>query len=149
MCTFFRSLAIFLLFCAVPAQAAPKHFYTDWKWWVGTAINGTMVALDMHSTTVMLSRGGTESNMILGPHPSNGEVAGLGVGAFAYWTVIHAVDWHFGHDDPNKAWRVIGYIAMPIATTAIHGSAAIENYGFRPPPATDPPAAVKLGLVRP
>ena len=122
-----------LLLAGTTCQAAPNHFWKDKKWWIGTAVNGVVVGLDMHSTTQAQSRGGVESNPILGPHPSNGQIAGLGVGAFAFYTTVHAVEWHFSHDDDRKWVRIVGLVAIPAGAVAIHLPSAIHNYEIPTP----------------
>lgn len=138
------ALALALLLVAPLAGAAPKHWYSDKKWWAGEAVIGAAVFLDMHSTArAMGNPANVETNFILGPHPSDGRIALVGLGAFSYWTTFHALDWHFGHDD-TKPWRILGYTAIPAAALAVHLPAAIHNYEL---PAA--PAAVREGLVHP
>lgn len=134
---------VILLLCASNAHAAPRrhHWFTDPKWWAGEAVIVTAVALDGNSTCRAVARGGVEQNMILGPHPSCGQVAALDIGAVGYWTGFHILEWKLSYDDPKLGWRLMGYTAIPVAAAAIHGSAAAENYGA--------PAAVREGLVRP
>lgn len=139
------ALALALLLVAPLAGAAPKHWYSDKKWWAGEAVIGAAVFLDMHSTSQALHNGNTESNFLLGPHPSDGRVAAFGVGAFAYWTTAHAVDWHFFHNE-LLGFRIFGYTAIPTAALITHLPAAIHNYGLPAPP---PPAAVRECIVRP
>lgn len=50
------------------------------------------------------------------------------VGAFTFYTTLHAVEWHYSHGDPNKAWRTFGLVAMPAVAMGIHLPAARHNY---------------------
>lgn len=125
---------------ATSASAEPKHWYKDKKWWIGEAVIAAAVAADYHSTAIQRGTG-RETNMLLGPSPSNRRLVIVGSSAFGYWTALHVLDWHFWHDDPVKGWRTFGYTAIPVAAAAIHGSAAIHNYEL--------PAAVREGLVKP
>src|SRR5216684_449765 len=54
------------------------RFFKDPKWWGGEAVIFTMIALDVQSTTWAQRRGIEEGNPILGRHPSNGQIIGLG-----------------------------------------------------------------------
>jgi hypothetical protein len=125
-------IAMVVASVAGSTNAAPRHWYTDKKWWIGESVNLLATGLDANSTCCALSRGSTEGNIILGPHPSCRNVAGMQMGAAFYWTFFHVLDWHFWNNPeapvPNRALRIIGYTAIPVAAAAIHGSAAIHNY---------------------
>lgn len=137
-----KLLAFLLLLSPLSTFAAPRHWYTDKKWWLGEAVIAGAVFVDYHSTAINRGVGG-ETNPFLGPHPTTRGLVIVGASAFTYWTTLHAVEWHIGHDDPNKAWRIVGYTAIPVVAAAIHGTAAAHNYSL---PA---PAAVREGLVHP
>ena len=158
------SLASFL---AIPASAKPKHWYLDKKWWAGTAVIGLSTALDAHSTCALTGRG-SETNFILGPHPSCGKVALFELSGFAFNTALHALIWHCAQDDffeprppgqkgscyglnqyegsHSKVISLVVYTSIPAINVASHVSAAIQNYAV-PSAASRLPAAVQTGLV--
>ena len=117
------------LLLAPTAQARPKHWYTDAKWWAGVAVIGAAVAADYATTAQLQRQGNVETNPILGPHPSNAKLAGVGTGAFAFYVGLHAAEYHLTRDD-TKPWRTASYLLMPAIVGGIHGYAAAHNEGL-------------------
>jgi hypothetical protein len=126
----FRALCVGLLLLAgaTGAEARPRHWYKDWKWWVGEAVIAGAFVADAHSTSLAQSQHiGIESSPFLGSHPDNKSIVGLSLTGFAIETGIHAGCWHFSHED-TKPWRVLGYTAIPLEGVLILGRAAKHNY---------------------
>ena len=107
---------VLLLALATSAQAAP-HWYSSPKWWAGTAIIGTVAALDGISSQRAYNRGyiegGWDAAPIIGQHPSRGALAGYCAGEFALGTTLHWGFWRLTHNDRSKAWRTLGDWAAP------------------------------------
>jgi hypothetical protein len=119
---------LFLLLAATNAEAKPKHWYKDWKWWVGEAVIAGAFVADAHSTSLAQSRHvGIEGNPFLGPHPDNKAIVGLSLTGFAIETGLYAGCWHFSHDD-TKPWRILGYTGIPVGGVVILGRSAKHNY---------------------
>lgn len=133
-----RAVALILLLLPVTAEAKPKHWFTDPKWWVGTALMGAAIAADAHSTSRGVGMGLREENWALGPKPSNARIAGISLGYFGIQTALHAGAWHFthhvpladssGYDEDRLGWRILGYTALPATVLAINGHSAAKNY---------------------
>jgi hypothetical protein len=120
--------AICLLTTAVSAEARPKHWYKDWKWWAGEAVIAGAFVADSYSTSLAQSHHvGIETNPLLGPRPNNGAIAGMSLTGFAIETSLHAYLWHSCIDD-TKAWRVTAYTALPTAGVLIIGRSAAHNF---------------------
>ena len=132
-------LAILLTFCQ-SAFAGPKHWYKDPKWWIGEAVIVTVVGLDAYSTSTRPPYL-TESNFILGSHPTNQKIAGVAVLNFGIQTSLHAAAWHVTHHVPTTepgvyvedqlGWRITGYVAIPTVNAIIGGHAIARNYELR------------------
>jgi hypothetical protein len=111
------------------ADAQPKHWYTDWKWWAGEAVIGAAIAADAHSTSRGIGLGLTERNTwAFGPRPSNGRIAGVSLGYFAIQTTLHAAAWHVERNETNKYWNTAKYVGVPAAVAIINGHNAVRNY---------------------
>jgi hypothetical protein len=126
----FRTLCVglLLLVAATGTEAKPKHWYKDWKWWIGEAVIAGAFVADAHSTALAQSHHiGIESSPFLGPHPDNKSIVGLSLTGFAIETGIHAGCWHFSHED-TKPWRVLGYTGIPLEGALILGRSAKHNY---------------------
>lgn len=123
---FISLLAILII--ARPAESAPKHWYRDLKWWAGEAVIVTVTSLDAQSTCQGFSRGGVESAAILSGNHSCGTEVGVMAGGIAFYTTLHALEWHFGHKDESKIVRDLYPWAIPAVVTAVHLPAAIHNY---------------------
>jgi hypothetical protein len=123
-----------IVLSSVPADAAPKHWYTDKLWWAGEAINIAMPLLDANSTEYGIHRGGIETHpWLIGHHPTPGQAYGAGVGAAVLYTGLHIATWKLSHDDSSKAWRNVGRWGVPATVTANHLPAAIHNYRIEHP----------------
>ena len=123
-----KLLAILLLI-AFPAEARPKHFFSDKKWWVGEFFIAAAIGADAHSTVQRTGRQ-IEGNHLLGPNPSRAKVIGLASLSMGLQTSYHAFCWHLttGEDDA-KGWRIVGYTAIPVEVVSIYGlKGAIHNY---------------------
>jgi hypothetical protein len=117
-----------LLTAAASAEARPKHWYKDWKWWAGEAVIAGAFVADSYSTSLAQSRRvGIETNPFLGPHPNNGAIARLSLTGFAIETTLHAYMWHLSNED-TKGWRAFGYTAVPGAGAVILGRSAAHNF---------------------
>lgn len=140
------SAVVLLLALAVPAQAAPKHFWRDWKWWAGEAVIATSLALDAHSSCRGISMGYYEGNRLLYGSRSCAAVSGAAAGGFAFYTTLHALAWHcesnigwkcygLNQDDGKyrKAWQTFAYTGIPATAVAFNLRAAIHNYKLPEP----------------
>jgi hypothetical protein len=132
---------------AIPAKASP-HWYKDKRWWAGEAIIGLSVALDAHSTCQAVGRGVETSIAFPGPR-SCAETAGISLGAFGFYTVLHAAEWHVGHDDPNKVIRGLTPWMIPAAVAPIHLYAAAHNYGLPTPREFRVTRHIRIGVLGP
>lgn len=118
-----------LLSLAASAEARPKHWYTDKKWWVGTALMGAAIAADAHSTSRGVGMGLQERNTwAFGSRPSNARIAGISLGYFAIQTSLHAAAWHVERNETSKPWNVLKYTALPTTVLVINGHDAAKNY---------------------
>lgn len=133
-----KTLAVALLVAMLPMCASAKPFYKSKRWWAGVAVIGAAVALDAHSSCQAFSRGGLETNPLIYGTRSCGEVSGLMVGAFGFYTTMHALEWHVTQRDPNKAIGFTGLVALPAVALGVHLPAAIHNYGIEAPRAIAP-----------
>ncbi len=144
------ALAVIVLFLlAVPAQASPRHWYSDAKWWAGTAVIVGATALDVQSTCRNFGRGYVEGDFVIRGSTSCGEVSGIAFSAAAFSVGMHALAWHcqqedfWTHADGQRgrcygenhyvgkhptlnAWLVYG--AIPAIQFGAHVPAAIYNY---------------------
>lgn len=134
-------LIVGLLFLAAAAPASADPFYKHKRWWAGVAVIGAAVALDAHSSCRAFSHGAIETNPWIYGTRSCAEVSGLMVGAFGFYTTMHALEWHVTQNQPNKAIRIFGQVALPAVAVGIHVPAAIHNYDLdlRPAPVRIPP----------
>jgi hypothetical protein len=110
----------------------PKHFWTDWKWWVGEGVIVGAMAADMRSSMLVSMRCPqcTEQNRLLGKHPSaKAQVTLLSVGIVAE-TGLHIAAWKLGHDDPNRFWRNMARWEVPVIVGVGEGYYAHHNYGL-------------------
>jgi hypothetical protein len=109
------------------------HWYTSKSWWVGDGIAGGAIALDAFSTTSKVLPGYPyvlEGNKALGHHPSRGKLIEVASAEFSALTIIHALAWHFSHQDPSRTWRFIGAWSVPAEVAAAHIPAAIHNFNL-------------------
>jgi hypothetical protein len=121
---------MFSLLTVTNVEAKPRHWYKDWKWWMGEAVIAGAFVADGYSTSLAQSRhAGVETNPFLGPHPSNRGIVGLSLAGFSVETAMHAACWHYSHDE-NKGWRIFGYTTTPTAAAAVIGRSAAHNFSL-------------------
>jgi hypothetical protein len=125
-----RILGLILL-TAVSCGASPRHWFQDKRWWAGEAIIAGSVFLDAHSTCTRIGARGVETSIVFSGNRSCGASTGIGAGAIGFYTILHATEWHFGHDDPNKVIRALTPWMVPAAIAPIHLSAAAHNYSLK------------------
>ena len=124
----FAAVLLLLVF-AGSTEARPRHWYKDWRWWAGEAVIGAAIAADAHSTSRGIGQGLRESNTwVFGSKPSNGRIAGISLGYFAFQSTLHAVAWHVERNETNKFWNVAKYTGVPATVAIINGHAAARNY---------------------
>ena len=141
------SLLIVLLLAATSAQAQrrwngkEKHWYTDRLWWIGEAVIAGAFAADAHSSSYVRDRcpGCRETNLLLGPHPSNRAIAVDSSLFFGLYTAFHIGSWKACPDPDwdDKAWRVACYTAIPAIIGPLKIRAAIHNYNLAAGPAPE------------
>jgi len=121
------------------AEARPKHWFTDPKWYLGEFFVAASIGADAASTVQRTNRQ-IEGNRFLGRNPSRQKVIGVAVLSMGLQTTYHALAWHLtvGEDD-TKPWRVVAYTAVPIICMSIYGPAAVHNYHLEFPKATFSP----------
>lgn len=122
-------LVAWLLF-AVPASARPRHWYTDWKWWVGESVIVTAVVLDGKSTCDGFKRGLVEGNFVLRGSTSCGKNLGLLVVEGAVQTGLHAESYRLLRDDPSPTWRAVSLVTVPVIACSFHCTAAARNFSL-------------------
>jgi len=159
----FLITGVLALACVVPAKAqdasiewarmptpryvlrhGPRHFYADWRWWLGEGVIGLSNALDAHSTCNGFGYGAIESGdpLIRGTR-SSGDVAKVATLSFGIQTTLHALIWHcsessfhplhcYGmNQDVSKhktIWQAFELSTMPAIAAGAHIPAAIHNY---------------------
>jgi hypothetical protein len=110
----------------------PKPFYKSKQFWVGVAVIGASVAADSASTSHGQHYPGiVETNPLLGPHPSDAKIAGLGAGGFATYFGLHLASYQLSRKDPSKEWRFIGRWGVPASAASVHVPLAVHNYELR------------------
>jgi hypothetical protein len=125
-------LIIIPLICALlvcgTADARPKHWYTDWKVYVGLGVITGAVIADGQSTCLAFSHGYVEAGHF-GRGNTSCAKATIGVTAAGalYGTTYILQARHF-EESNSRAWRAISLVALPAIVVAGHGSAAIHNY---------------------
>jgi hypothetical protein len=143
-------LALFLTFAlalAAPGQAAPKHWYTDGRWWAGTAVIVGSNILDVQSSCRAYGMGYHEQGSLLRGTRSCGKVAAVGMSFTGLYIGLHALAWHcqqssfhpftcYGANqyDGNhpKLWGAMVYGTIPAIQAGVHLNAAIGNYRLKP-----------------
>jgi len=133
-----RYVVAFLLLMSLTtaAEARPKHWFTDPKWWVGEFFIAAAIGADAQSTVLRTNRQ-VEGNHLLGKNPSRQSVIGVAVLSMGLQTTYHAFCWKLtvGEDD-LKGWRIVGYTAIPTEVVAIYGlKGAVHNYHLEFPKA--------------
>lgn len=138
-------LLALILLLPVHAEARPKHWFSDKKWWVGEFFIAAAIGADAHSTIQRTNRQ-VEGNHLLGRNPSRAKVIGLASLSMGLQTSYHAFCWHLtsGEDDA-KGWRIVGYTAIPTEVVAIYGlKGAVHNYQLEFPKLKAQDKMVKL-----
>jgi hypothetical protein len=137
---------IILMASPMSASAAPKHFYRDWRWWIGFGVVAVTDILDAHSTCVAFDKGIAyregRDPLIRGSR-SCGDVVKVATLGFAIHTTLHAIIWHcsessfhpikcYGMNDNESRyrniWQPIQLATIPVINMASHLPAAIHNY---------------------
>ncbi len=138
--------AVLLAGSLAEAEPRPKHWYKDWKWWVGEAFIAGIRAADVHSSLTARSRCPVcnETNFFLGNHPSDAALVGVGSAGFGIQTTLHILSWKYCPDENSRWWRTASYSLMPGAAAAsIPG--IVHNYGLTSQPKPASPTAMILG----
>lgn len=123
-----KRIFVLAICLSLPITASAQPWYKSKKFWAGEAVIGLSIFLDYHSTA--MRHGYPESSPLLGTNPSNGRIAGIGIGDFIFESGIHVASYHLMHNDPNKYWRFAGYTAQPAISFGVHVPAAVHNYGL-------------------
>lgn len=124
------TIALCVLLAASCADASPRRWYKNPKWWAGEAVIVGALALDGHSTCRAFAHGYVEGSLLLqGSRSCGNAVEILAVGG-AIYTGLHIVLGHVGETEPNKFWRALGYVEVPSVAAGFHGYAAAHNYSL-------------------
>jgi len=113
------------------AWAAPRqhdHWYKDKVFWAGIAVIAASQVLDAHSTASGFGHHISEANPILGPHPSSTKIGVYTFGYFTFQSALHVAAYKQSHNDPSKAWRLIGQWGLPATAASVNGIQGIKNY---------------------
>jgi hypothetical protein len=132
------SLLVVLLLTSSIAQAQHRwdgphpHWYRDWLWWAGEAVIAAIEATDAHSTILAREAcpGCIETNRIIGPHPSHGDVIVLSTVGFGIESLLHFGSWETC-PDPNhefRSWRIACDMLVPGIGIAVRGNSIAHNY---------------------
>jgi hypothetical protein len=116
-------------FClqGIEAEAKPRHWYSDWKWWGGEAVIVTAAGLDGKTSCDVYKRGYVEGNLINRGNTSCGEAAGILFGDAAFYTALHLLN-HKYLVGSDKRWvNIVGRAGVPGAVAAIHAQAIELN----------------------
>ena len=133
--------AVLLAGSLAEAEPRPKHWYKDWKWWVGEAFIAGIRAADIHSSLTARSRCPVcnETNFFLGNHPSDAALVGVGSAGFGIQTTLHILSWKYCPDENSRWWRAASYALVPGADAAsIPGIVHNYNLTSQTKPATKP-----------
>jgi len=140
-------MAAVLLFGSLAhAEPRPKHWFKDWKWWVGEAFIAGIQAADAHSSVAVQANcpACNETNFFLGKHPSTGALAGMAGAGFGIETTFHILSWKYCPDERSRWWRAASYWLVPGASaTSIPG--IVHNYSLASPPKSSPPSSMTFG----
>lgn len=123
---------ILALGLAGSAQAKPRHWYKDGKFWTGVAVIGASVALDAQSTCRAFARGAVEQTLATRGNTSCGTTAGVSVAAFGFYTGAHYLMWRYVAKPEGKQDTLgkLAYVTIPAIAVGVHISAAVHNYGI-------------------
>ena len=146
--------AVLLSSSPAHAEPRPKHWFKDWKWWVGEAFIAGIRAADAHSSVTAQANCPAcyETNFFLGKHPSTGALAGMAGAGFGILTTLHILSWKYCPDERSRWWRAASYSLVPgVSATAIPG--IVHNYSLasqsRPVSLTSPSSATFGRAQRP
>ena len=103
---------------AVKERTASKSFFAV----VGTL--GASSAADWLTTSQTLERGNHETNGVLGPHPSNGQIAAFGAGYYAGEITLAYFVKKFGE---HHHWSRHLWLIEPSYSTTVHIVNAAHN----------------------
>jgi hypothetical protein len=116
-----------------PLALQHKHWYKNYKWWIGTAVIGTAVALDAHSSCRALGQPGMgETNLLVIGTPTCWKVSLVEVSAFSFYTAMHVLEYNVSRNDytgyHGRFVETFGLMAIPAGIAVVHISAAVHNY---------------------
>lgn len=140
-----KFLFVITMLCIFASSSTAKPCVKRWPFWVGEGVIGGSIAADDASTAVA-SKNLTEGNGFLGAHPSNKQIAALGVLNFAGQSLLNLAACHVAHHVPVAAsctyyndragvthehctefmddrlgWRIVGYVGIPTEQVIISG----------------------------
>ena len=116
------------------ATGKEKHWYKDWRWWVGEGVIVGAFIVDAHSTVLARDScpGCRETNLLLGSRPGNRALiihSGL---FFALESALHVGSWQVC-PDPNreyKSWHIACDTSIPAIVALTKIPAAVSNYNI-------------------
>jgi len=117
-----------LLVASASVDAAPRHWYSDARWWAGEAVIVGSVIADGRSTCTAFGRGEVEWSILARGTTSCKRITLSLVGAASAYTVGHAVSYKLVENDPSRTLRTIRFFTVPAVIFFAHGTAAIHNY---------------------
>ena len=141
-------MAAVLLFGSLSqAEPRPKHWFKDWKWWVGEALIAGIRAADAHSSVTAQANcpACNETNFFLGKHPSTGALAGFAAAGLGIETTFHILSWKNCPDENSRWWRVASYALIPSVDAAVSIPGIVHNYGLSSPQKSSSPPSMVLG----
>lgn len=121
--------AIVATILLMPMSASAKPFYRDWKWWVGYGAIIGANALDLASTARVqyVCSGCQEENLFSTGKPHYARMALINAGLEGG---IHFSLSHFARRRLGGRWVTLSDFEWPVASWAMHGSAAVQNYNL-------------------
>lgn len=138
--------AVLLFGSPAHAEPRPKHWFKDWKWWVGEAFIAGIRAADAHSSVTVRANcpACNETNFFLGKHPSTGALAGMAGAGFGIQTTLHILSWKYCPSENSRWWRAATYSLVPgVSAASIPG--IVHNYGLSSPPKSSSPSSMIFG----
>lgn len=135
------SLLILILTCSISqANGRQRHWYRDWKWWVGEAIIAGFSFADAHSTARGLPQcpGCFETNPLLGKHPGTARIVAFSTAGFGVESALHILSWKYCPYEESSKRSLICYALVPGEKTALTIPTIIHNYslGSKPLPSS-------------
>lgn len=104
-----------------------RPFYKDAGFWSGTLVQGTAIAADAYTTSWGLNHGSVETNLFLGSHPSDQKIAIFKGSQFALCTALYAISTNAQRRTPDRGWRMVARLALPVGIGLINGLSASHN----------------------